>query len=88
MQSDFLLLRTPLLAWVSLVLLVLSTFAIIHLSHLQVPAYGSVILIIRNPYRALIAEWNRLNAATHMAHTNGSNKHIGSTGQEQFGKMK
>ena len=59
-----------------------------HLSHLQVPAYGSVILIIRNPYGALIVEWNRLNAVTYMAHTNSSNKHIGSTGQEQFGKMK
>ena len=34
-------------------------------AHTQKPAYGSAILVVRNPFHALVAEWSRLAGKSH-----------------------
>ena len=54
---------------------------------IQVPVYGAAILVVRNPYRALIAEWNRVSSKENLSNITGSNVHVMSAlGEERFGK--
>lgn len=45
------------------------------------PPFGSVILLIRNPYDAMISEWNRRNSKTGMG-----SSHVRIASQDKFGK--
>ena len=47
-----------------------------HLLYVQSPGYGAAILVVRNPFDALIAEWNREK----------SNYHTGVASPEIFGE--
>ena len=46
-----------------------------------VPSYGAVILLLRNPYHALVAERNRKNSNT----SNTKTSHTRTVGPEYFG---
>lgn len=49
--------------------------------------YGSAIFIIRNPFRALIAEWNRKVANNFRSRTISLDSHVKIVGQEWFGEL-
>ena len=57
------------------------------------PKFGAVILILRNPYQSLVAEWNRLNcnktrAAKMFNSTRQMVEHIGIVNQQHFRKSR
>lgn len=55
------------------------------------PSYGAVVLLIRNPYHAMVAEWNReaVRAMRKLANATTPQPqdtiHTGSVGPEHFG---
>ncbi len=49
------------------------------------PHYDMVIFIVRNPFHALISEWNRELSLKHGLHGNTSSSHTDSFGPEYFG---
>ena len=66
---------------ISIICLILMT-----LLSMQVPVYGAAILVVRNPYRAFIAEWNRLYSKAHALNVTGGNVHVSVLGEENFSK--
>lgn len=48
--------------------------------------YGSAILLVRNPFDAFVAEWNRKVANKFRSHTTEMDSHIKAAGREWFGK--
>ena len=47
----------------------------------HIPVYSSAIFLMRNPFEALVAEWNRLQTLKL------SDNHVNSVGKEYFGKL-
>ena len=48
----------------------------------HIPVYSSAIFLMRNPFDALVAEWNRLQTVKL------SDNHVNSVGKEYFGKLR
>ena len=47
-----------------------------------IPVYSSAIFLVRNPFDALVSEWNRLQTV------NSSDNHVNCAGKEHFGEFK
>lgn len=50
-------------------------------------SFGSAILLVRNPFNALVAEWNRKVANNFRDHTTVLDSHTKAAGKEWFGKQ-
>ena len=50
------------------------------------PKYGSAILLIRNPFDALVAEWNRLQGQKIKDPSQNGSHHVKYVGREYFGE--
>lgn len=57
-----------------------------HVRH-QLGRYGSAIFIVRNPFKALVAEWNRKVANDFHAQTIRLDSHVKAISQEWFGEF-
>ncbi len=49
--------------------------------------YGSAVFVVRNPFKALVAEWNRIVANGFNSHTVFLDTHVKQAGEEWFGKL-
>ena len=46
--------------------------------------FGAAILIVRNPFKAFIAEWTRLQSVKYGISGGANNKHINQVGPDRF----